>query len=422
MLTTAQYEKQLSEKIATLELLLETQQNDVIISEIIKVIHLMATYGLQSSVGNHLPNLDKLILKVASVIRHKQSRRQSSDGVSVILASEMYSGGGHTRQIEDIVDLTKDQILVVLTDYNGRYLSGELELGPIYERFRGASVVVIPNGDHIDKVFSLTNLINLIAPDKLYISLHHNDSIGYTAAFSHKIDGLKTFFIHHADHQPTLGATLKYDKHLDTAEEYCRNCEENGQENCLVMPLYVKDRGKKSGKINNSKIKFASVGGENKVTFEGPLDHAARITNCLKFDTIQTFVHIGRLNDKSLEKIHFQLEKNSIDPSRFENITWVPSLWEALLDLNIHSLIGTAPRGGGRAAIEAQGAGIPVIYYKGRFAGSLFAIPDLSWANHEELGLAISMALENHSEYSIRSRKLYEECHNKEAFKNCLNL
>ena len=97
-------------------------------------------------------------------------------------------------------------------------------------------------------------------------------------------------------------------------------------------------------------------------------------------------------------------------------------MWEALLDLNIHSLIGTAPIGGGRAAIEAQGAGIPVIYYKGRFAGSLFAIPDLSWANHEELGLAISMALENHSEYSIRSRKLYEECHNKEAFKNCLNL
>jgi hypothetical protein len=48
MLTTAQYEKQLSEKIATLELLLENQQNDVIISEIIKVIHLMATYGFQT--------------------------------------------------------------------------------------------------------------------------------------------------------------------------------------------------------------------------------------------------------------------------------------------------------------------------------------------------------------------------------------
>ena len=46
MLTTAQYEKGLSEKIATLEHLLETQQNDVIISEIIKVIHIMATYGL----------------------------------------------------------------------------------------------------------------------------------------------------------------------------------------------------------------------------------------------------------------------------------------------------------------------------------------------------------------------------------------
>jgi hypothetical protein len=187
------------------------------------------------------------------------------------------------------------------------------------------------------------------------------------------------------------------------------------------MPLYVKDRGKKSGKINNSKIKFASVGGENKVTFEGPLDYAARITNCLKFDTIQTFVHIGHLSDKSLEKINLQLRKYSIDPSRFENITWVPSLWEALLDLNIHSLIGTAPTGGGRASIEAQGAGIPVIYYTD-LVHSQFAIPDLSWANHEELGLAISMALENHSEYSIRSRKLYEECHNKEAFKNCLNL
>jgi hypothetical protein len=381
----------------------------------------MATYAIKSSVGNHLPNLDRLISKVASVISQKQSRRQSSDGVSVILASELYHNGGHTRQIEDIVDLTKDQTLVVLTDFNGRFLSGQLELGAIYERFRGASVVVIPNGDHIDKVFSLTNLINLIAPDKLYVSLHHNDSIGYTAAFSHKIEGLKTFFIHHADHNATLGATLKYDRHLDTTEEYCRNCKENGQEDCLVMPLYVKDRGKKSGKINNSKIKFASVGGENKVTFEGPLDHAARITNCLKFDTIQTFVHIGRLNDKSLEKIHFQLEKNSIDPSRFENITWVPSVWEALLDLNIHSLIATAPLGGGRTAIEAQGAGIPVLHYS-EPVQSIYAIPDLLWTNHEELLSAISMALENHSEYSIRSREFYEKYHNKELFKNFLNL
>ena len=420
MLTTAQYEKQLSEKIATLELLLETQQNDVIISEIIKVIHLMATYGLQSSVGNHLPNLDKLILKVASVIRHKQSRRQSSDGVSVILASEMYSGGGHTRQIEDIVDLTKDQILVVLTDYNGRYLSGELELGPIYERFRGASVVVIPNGSHIDKVFSLTNLINLVTPDKLYLFLHHNDSIGYTSAFSHKIQGLKTFFIHHADHNPTLGATLKYHKHLDTCEEYYRNCEEDGQENCLVMPLYVKDRGQKSAKIGNTKIKFASVGAENKVTFEGPLDHAARITNCLKFDKINEFVHVGQLREDSLEKIHLELQKKCIDPSRFQHIPWVSSVWQTLLDLNIHSLIGTAPLEGGRTAIEAQGAGIPVLYYS-EYVQSIYAIPDLNWTNHEELELAISMALENHSEYSIRSRKFYEKHHNREVFKNCLS-
>jgi hypothetical protein len=115
------------------------------------------------------------------------------------------------------------------------------------------------------------------------------------------------------------------------------------------------------------------------------------------------------------------LRKYGIDPSRFENIAWVPSLWESLLDLNIHSLIATAPLGGGLTAIEAQGAGIPVLHYS-EPVQSIYAIPDLLWTNHEELLSAISMALENHSEYSIRSREFYEKYHNQELFKTCLSL
>ena len=419
MLTTAQYETKLAERIADLELLLKKKQDDVTLDQIINILNVSATFALTNCVGRHLPNLDRLISKVASIIRNQQTRHQSSSGISVILASEIYLDGGHSRIVEDIVDLAQDKVFVVLTDYNGNYLGGKLELGQIYERLRGASIVVLPNGTHISKVLSLTNLINLVSPDKLYLLLHHADSIGYTAALAHKVDGLKTFYIHHADHNPTLGATFNYDRHLDTTKEYCQNCENNGQKNCFVIPLYVKDKGIRSGKLSDKQINFASVGSENKLIFEGPLDHAARITECLKFSQVHKFVHVGHLQEKSLEKIRLQLLQNGIDSKRFEHITWVPSVWEALLDLNIHSLIATAPLAGGRTAIEAQGAGIPVLYYSD-FVSSVYAIPDLHWTNHKELEIAISTVLENHSEYSKRSRKFYEKYHNKEMFKNCL--
>ena len=418
MQTAEEFEKLNVEVIEKIESGLR-QQDDASLNIIIQALQKAASLAISNCTGTHLPNLDRILAKTANIIRGQQRQRQSSSGKTIILVSELYTNGGHTRITEDIVNLVPGEVLIVITDYTGNYANGKLALSELYERFRGVSVLTLPAGTHIAKVLSLTNVINLVSPDKLYLLLHHDDSIGYVAAFAHNVSGLKSFFIHHADHNPTLGATLRYEKHLDTTKEYSQKCKELNCYNCDTLPLYVKDKGAKTANLANGFVNFASVGSHNKFTFEGSLDHATRIINCLKFDTSR-FFHIGPLSENSLKKINTALSENGMKSERFKHIHHVPSVWQAFLELDVHALIGAAPLGGGRTAIEAQGAGVPVLWYHDKTVKSMYEAQDLSWDDQNSLDIAILKVMKNYFEYSKNARKFYEKFYNEDLFKKSL--
>ena len=394
--------------------------DDIKVNEAIRVVGDAASIAVSNCTGVHLPSLDRIIEKIANVIYNPKLQYNSSTGKSIIIVSELYLEGGHSRIVEDIVSLIPDEVLIIITDYKNNYLNGKLQLREMYDRFRGASVATIPMGSHLSKVHSIKNLINLVSPKKLYLLLHHTDAIGYVAASAHNVMGLKRFFIHHADHNPSLGSTLTYEKHLDTTEETCLNCEVSGNQNCSVLPLYVKDQAVRIGTTNNGHMNFASVGSKGKFKFEGALDHAARIIKCLEFDNVDIFYHIGHLEQSSIDKINLSLLENSINPERFKHIEWVPSVWKTLLELDVHVLISSAPKDGGRTAIEAQGAGIPVLFYLTTISKSIYAAPELLWTDHVTLNSAIKKVFENYSEYSNKAREFYEKYYNENAFKKSL--
>ena len=407
-------------------------KDDATLNHVLHFVIKMASIALNGCTGTHLPRLDGLMVKTADIVRDQLQATSPHPGKSIILASELYPYGGHSRIVEDIVASAPGEVIVLLTDYNDNYARGNLELGAMYKHFRTASVLTIPKGSHISKVFSVTKFINMVCPDKLYLLLHHADAIGYVAASAHTVLGLKSFFIHHADQNPTLGATINNHDHLDICIEHSLKCKKFTSNNCRVLPLYVKDRGSRNANFSRGLLNVASAGNPGKFCFTGPLNYPARILSSLKNPAIDKYYHFGKLRKIQLKNIEAHLLDNGLSPDRFRHMSWVESIWKAFLEVDVHVLIGTAPVGGGKTAIEAQGAGVPVLWYYDEISKdfksslnritSIYESSELSWSNLENLDSAISKVTENYSKYSLNSRKFYEKHFNKEQFKKSLDL
>ena len=136
--------------------------------------------------------------------------------------------------------------------------------------------------------------------------------------------------------------------------------------------------------------------------------------------------HIGPLDDGWVKEIRQHLGAHAIDPSRFVHHGLVPSLWDHLKALDAAVYIGSAPIGGGRAAIEAQGCGYPLAYFESAQAygladnEGLYATRSLKWATPDELASVLASVGSSHKELSRQARQLYLDTHSHRQFKQAL--
>ena len=86
-----------------------------------------------------------------------------------------------------------------------------------------------------------------------------------------------------------------------------------------------------------------------------------------------SYFHIGPLDEAWVAELRSHLASQGLDPQRFVYRGLVPSLWAELQQLDAACYLGSAPVGGGRAAVEAQGCGYPLVFFNGQEQGSLLA-------------------------------------------------
>jgi glycosyltransferase involved in cell wall biosynthesis len=126
------------------------------------------------------------------------------------------------------------------------------------------------------------------------------------------------------------------------------------------------------------------------------------------------FFHIGPLDDAWRDEIRAHLAAHGIDGERFVSLGSVPSVWQALKACGAAFYIGSAPVSGGRAAVEAQGCGLPVLCFTGFAPGSLladfssYAHLALGWRNVDELARKLAGAGKRHASLSAEARRFYE--------------
>ncbi len=344
---------------------------------------------------------------------------------SVVLATELYRTGGHTAVIEDLIKTGRfgPRTVIMLTD-----ALCTADPGVIAERFgTDVSAEVAPAGSLADKLSWTLERLLFLQPHKLVLMNHHHDPIAVAAAQPSIAE--QTIFYHHGDHQLCLGVTLEHTLHVDPHPMGFHNCREAvGVQNPIYWPLIAEDQGTRPDEefMVAGVLRTCSSGSHNK--FEGAYKYAySDVLPRLMQRTGGEHVHIGPLSTSTLNAIRDGLVAEGIPTDRFVHVPWVKSVWKALHTYAIDVYIASFPLGGGKAMIEAMGAGIPVIghhcYISPFFGGgSMFYPGAFLWSEPEQLLQYIGTLTPEHLRTeSIAARCHYEKFHTMETLVHAID-
>lgn len=375
-----------------------------------------------------VPRYDQQLAEISAWIGARFLRddvQAQGEGCTLIVASETYATGGHSRVIEDLCRHVA-RPAIVLTDLFNRINGGSLGVDYLYRQAGDASVTVLPKGSLLDKSVNLMRLVASMRPRHILILGHHQDVIPYAALACERLRVPRTF-VHHTDHHPALGCTIDAFQHVDLTPHVRGFCADALARPVGLLPLYVPDQGCKPHVARElAEVSIVTSGNPHKYSRGGPLAYGRIVlTACQTLGG--AFHHIGALPDDWVEEIRLGLAAQGLDAERFVYHGPVPSLWAALKDINADVYLTSAPTGGGRAAIEAQGCGYPMVFHRtpaeaGRplFVTDVYQPSAPSWSTLAELPVALRAAAQDSAAQSQASRGFYDRHFSEASFTEAL--
>ena len=385
------------------------------------------TSYLLNGVAHHklyYPRLDRRIEQLAANLEVTDLELNPElSGRHVIIATELYQIGGHSKVIEDLSHELEGSV-ILLTDLFDTYHNNPSQLGWMHERFKHAEVVTVPRTTLWKKCEAIQVFVRSLNPLSISHFGHHQDPLPYVATLG--IPFTKQIFFHHGDHNPSLGCTLRRLHHVDLSPKLVTVCTEGIDRPVDLLPMYVKDLGVRSNKIvMNNNFSVVTSGRPAKYTRTGP-NSLQEVVLAALLSIHGNFFHIGPLDDGWISDIRAHLYLNNVDQERFVYRGQVSSVWAELLELDASFYIGSAPVGGGRAAVEAQGCGLPVLFFDGFNTGplvenfSLFGDLSLHWSSTGELASLLRSIGNNHASLSVQARSYYMKHFSRQRFQYSL--
>lgn len=382
---------------------------------------------LQPGVKHHklyYPAFDRQLEQLARALGSEPGTpRRGAPGVPLIIATELYELGGHSRVLEEISHEMQRPVLV-LTDLFRTYQRDPAQLERLRARFGHTQLMVLPDVPLWDKCRLLRELVLKLEPRcTLYVG-HHQDPIPFVGTLAQP--GPRRLFLHHGDHNPSLGCTLAELTHVDFTTSLHETCTQHLGKAPVRLPLFVADQGRKVfGAVRGRGFSVATSGHPAKFARSGA--HALQDIVATALREVEgNFFHIGPLDEAWAGELRAHLAAQGIAPARFVTLGLVPSVWQALKGLDAAIYIGSAPVSGGRAGIEAQGCGYPVLCFRGFEPGSLladyssYADPSLGWTDLGELAERLGHMGDRHAELSAAARRFYEAEFSRARFRRVL--
>jgi hypothetical protein len=375
----------------------------------------------------YYPGLDRQVLRLAEVLEAANPDPLGERPLTrntLIVATEVGQVGGHARVLLDLMREVSSPVLV-LTEAFANHRAGVNDNAWLFEACADASVIVLPPQlDLWAKGRALLKLTQRLAPRNIFYFNHHQDALPLVGTIGHPRS--RKAFVHHADHNPSLGVTLPGLDHLDVTDELAAVCGRALGTPATVLPLHVPDAGRRAfAPLQGDDCSVVTSGSPVKFAREGDLALHAIVRAVLAAGRGR-FFHIGPMDAPWHAQIVAHLAGHGLDPSRFVALGSVPSLWDTLRDLPAHVYIGSAPVGGARAAIEAQGCGYPLAYYRPTDPDSLVAMdsiyadPALGWSTADELVTVLQRIGTDHTRHTDAARRMYEDRFSRLHFRRVL--
>ncbi|SCZ87080.1 tetratricopeptide repeat protein [Nitrosomonas mobilis] len=377
---------------------------DEILALIFKVT---ASIKLMSDFVGHkiyIPYFDQILQELDLEIKDIVPR--SNKSANVVIATEMYDFGGHTKVIKEIVETVENPI-VIITDIYNRFARNNM-FTKVASQFSQCPIFILPTDNYINNALRIAKLINSYAKNVFLLS-HHDDSVAI-AACQKNLD-VNYYFIHHADHNPALGSHIKHLRHVDLFEERAKLCYEDLQVDTQLLPTTATDQGQKLFEYPVQGYSTVTAGSFGKFSMTGPLSLPDIIIESLKV-TDGRHYHFGDIPDEQLAHISQAIESAGCNPHQFIYKGNVASLWQALLEIDAHIYIGSAPIIGAKSAIEAQGVGYALLAYNQENRPRHLNIgghnsDTVYWSNIESLREGLWKVMVNHAYYSNAAKAFY---------------
>lgn len=377
----------------------------------------------------YYPDLDRKLLALAAIMRDESTSSKSCDAVSerrqlrktLLIASEIYEIGGHTRVLEELSN-NRSSVTLVITNPWGNFDQPSLEKTAwIHQRFPAADIIILKGDSLWEKAKELHTLCQTARPEQIWYLQHHQDPIPFVGTLY--APACARIYVHHGDHNPSLGCTLAGIHHVDLTESLMKTCRQHLRREVSWLPLYVKDEGARKVQPISKKYPFSVVtaGRESKFILTGPVALQTVVRSVLT-SIAGRFHHIGPLNDQAIRIIRDHLQSFGIDPARFVCHGEVSSLWQTLHSLDAHVYVGSAPVSGARGALEAQGCGYPVLPFCGFEHGSMladyssYANLSLAWKDPESLARILTDIPHRYEALCTEARHFYEQRFSRDIF------
>jgi hypothetical protein len=368
-----------------------------------------------------IPELDELARK-ASLVVAPHHNSPTNPKLLVCVATIVSPTGGHTRIIEDIAATLPDyrHVLVITGMHKSHPTLASLQ--PRFDEL-SLNVHVLQSLSWAEKARELSSLIAALGPQAVLLLAHQDDSIAYVGVAGHGAP--RVLFLHHADHQPSLGACRFDYTHVDLTPACHRLCASQTRLRAALLNLTVKDIGTVQ-LMERHPIIGVTCGSSHKYVGSSEFSYAQLLAALLS-GGVDRILHIGDMPPSQKDQICAYIAAGGQDASRVVFLGDSPSLAAKLVEISPDFYLTSHPIGGGRATVEALSVGLPILWVCPPSTLPLLGA-DMTFNTSvlvsalEQIPAAIHQLETEKSTLAKRSREIYEKHYSPSAFRERLLL
>ena len=313
------------------------------------------------------PELDRLCLELGRMIPQRPVTAPDPDR-TVFLVTGLAPVGGHTRVLMDLINADPGKKTTVLIT-NVRHQLTQADIDELLASLDAEiEIELAPERNLTHTLTWLQHRLSDFSPARTYILQHHLDSVAVAACQPELVGQL--FYYHHCDHCLALGVHIPHAIHVDFNGKGFHHCRSvMGITNNVCWPLVADVTGHRTSSpfIASGQITTVTSGSFNKFDSSHLLERSSYLYDYKELlplimrSTGGTHIHIGPLQTEVVEDITKRLDDAGVERANFVHVPWVMDVAAELVKRKVDLYIGSFPLGGGRALIEAMGAGVPLL-------------------------------------------------------------